>query len=90
MIITDAAKSWPALSSWTDDYLLKVMGASVVTIDVTPNGYGDCVTPVSCGDGVVEEIFIKPEERRILFSEFLNILNDSRFDGVPYLSHQVC
>jgi len=42
-IITGAMDDWPAMSKWTDDYLLSKLAGIEVSINVTPNGRGDAV-----------------------------------------------
>ncbi|KAH9117179.1 hypothetical protein LEN26_012763 [Aphanomyces euteiches] len=83
VVITDAFDHWPALHKWTDDYLVETLGDHHVTVDVTPFGYGDAV--VDLDD---KSVFVMPEERNMTFRDFVQILHDSQFDGVPYLSHQ--
>ncbi|KAF0699872.1 Aste57867_9582 [Aphanomyces stellatus] len=83
VIITDAADHWPAMHKWTDAFLVESLGSKQVTVDVTPSGYGDAVHHVQG-----REVFVMPEERDMTFKEFLDILHDPAFDGIPYLSHQ--
>jgi len=45
-----------------------------VTVDVTPNGRGDSITAVADD----QEVFVKPEERRMKFEAFLPFLHASR------------
>eukprot|EP00899_Mesostigma_viride_P000122 jgi/Mesvir1/1010/Mv17544-RA.1 len=42
-IITGAVDHWPALHRWSNQYLRERVGDSVVTVDVTPDGYGDSI-----------------------------------------------
>lgn len=44
LVFSGAIDHWPALRSWTPDYLRRKIGDTEVTIDVTPNGKGDAVT----------------------------------------------
>jgi jumonji domain-containing protein 7 len=37
---------FPALTKWTDDYLVEKMGDQSVSVAVTPNGYGSTFTAV--------------------------------------------
>lgn len=39
-----AIDGWPALSMWDEGYLCRAMGQAPVTVDVTPNGFGDAPT----------------------------------------------
>ena len=62
----------PRQSVWWRAYLQ--WQRSQVTVDVTPGGRGDAVVDIP-GHGPV---FVKPEERRMKFAEFLPFLHDSR------------
>jgi hypothetical protein len=55
------------------------MKDKLVTVDVTPNGYGDAVT-----DGY----FVKPEERLMNMQQFVDALLHPS-DSIYYLQHQV-
>ncbi|RHY79997.1 hypothetical protein DYB31_001796 [Aphanomyces astaci] len=100
VIITNAMDSWPAMAKWTNEYLVDTLGETQVTVDVTPFGYGDAVVrhsivhtwhplthPFQTTVGT-DNVFVMPEERSMSFRDFLAILHDPCFDGVPYLSHQ--
>ena len=51
-----------------------------MTVAVTPNGYADAIT-----DGK----FVMPEERRMTFADFLDILDDpDKHNGVFYVQKQ--
>ncbi|CAM9223584.1 unnamed protein product [Chrysoparadoxa australica] len=66
------------------DGIAEVMGQKEVSVNVTPNGYGDAVTEVGG-----EAMFVKPEERRMPFDSFAAALREPHsFNGCPYLSHQ--
>eukprot|EP01116_Phalansterium_solitarium_P009609 TRINITY_DN23847_c0_g1_i1.p1 TRINITY_DN23847_c0_g1~~TRINITY_DN23847_c0_g1_i1.p1 ORF type:complete len:336 (-),score=80.02 TRINITY_DN23847_c0_g1_i1:91-1098(-) len=83
-IITGAINHWPALHKWTNDYLERTIGDNIVTVDWTPNGYGDAVTPTPDGP-----MFVEPERRHMKFSEFLSINENPRdYAGVYYVQHQ--
>lgn len=41
---TDVVNHWPALTSWTNEYLCTVAGDAEVTVALTPNGRADAVT----------------------------------------------
>ncbi|OQR93462.1 hypothetical protein THRCLA_08443, partial [Thraustotheca clavata] len=85
VIITNAINHWPALQKWTDEYFDEAIGNEIVTVDVTPTGYGDAVLTL---ENKKTQVFVQPEERNMTFSKFLEIYHDKQFDGVPYLSHQ--
>mmetsp|Transcript_16019 Transcript_16019/g.28315 ORF Transcript_16019/g.28315 Transcript_16019/m.28315 type:complete len:143 (+) Transcript_16019:238-666(+) len=60
------------------------MGSKKVTVDITPDGNGDCII-VRNG----EYIFVKPEERQMEVREFAELLmSRDQARGIPYLSHQ--
>ncbi|CAM9750861.1 unnamed protein product, partial [Phaeothamnion confervicola] len=98
VIITGAMDDWRALSEWSIDGLQGKVGDVPVTVNVTPDGHGDCVKPASHGGDELKsvnhtpagpEVFVKPEERRMTFSEFAAAMQSpASFAGVPYLSHQ--
>jgi jumonji domain-containing protein 7 len=69
---------WRALYHWNNDYLRAKLGHIEITVDITPNGYGDAVTPTPNGPR-----FVTPEERRMTFAEFLRIFKDPSFNGTP-------
>nr|XP_025951375.1 jmjC domain-containing protein 7 isoform X2 [Dromaius novaehollandiae] len=64
-IIQNAIGHWPALKKWTLTYLREVVGSKVVSVAVTPNGYADAV---------FQDRFVMPEERRMPFMDFLDIV----------------
>ena len=85
-VITGAMDDWPAMSKWTDDYLLERLAELELSINVTPNGRGDAVAYHHD-----KEVFVMPEERTMSFADFLENLRGSRSLGggdVFYLSHQ--
>ena len=63
------------------DFRREKIGQKVVTVAVTPNGYADAV----CGDR-----FVMPEERKLPFSEFLDIIDGDRDEskGIFYIQKQ--
>ncbi|RHY20582.1 hypothetical protein DYB25_000307 [Aphanomyces astaci] len=100
VIITNAMDSWPAMAKWTNEYLVDTLGETQVTVDVTPFGYGDAVVrhsivhtwhplthPFQTTVGT-ENVFVMPEERSMSFRDFLAILHDPCFDGVPSIAMQ--
>ncbi|XP_009894030.1 PREDICTED: cytosolic phospholipase A2 beta-like [Charadrius vociferus] len=64
-VIQNAISHWPALKKWTSAYLREVVGPKVVSVAVTPNGYADAV---------FQDRFVMPEERRMPFMDFLDIV----------------
>lgn len=71
-----------------------------VTVDFTPDGKGDCVIDSnprsgvdhSCGSGGAlpaysesnSSIFVKPEERRMKFASFVDLLSETGTSPTPY------
>ena len=43
MVISGVVEHWPAYQKWDMPYLSEKLGDSIVTVDVTPNGFGDAV-----------------------------------------------
>lgn len=79
-IITDATAHWPALSRWTNEYLREKLADATVTIDITPDGFGDVVRG---------EYFVTPVEEDMKFSRFLDLLSArDEVKGVHYCQHQ--
>ncbi|XP_065571789.1 bifunctional peptidase and (3S)-lysyl hydroxylase JMJD7-like [Artemia franciscana] len=80
LIIREGCKYWPATSKWSHEYLRSVIGNKFVTVAVTPNGYADAIR---------EGQFVLPEERKIKFSDFLDIIeNPDKTNGVYYVQKQ--
>ncbi|XP_048340125.1 bifunctional peptidase and (3S)-lysyl hydroxylase JMJD7 isoform X2 [Sphaerodactylus townsendi] len=79
-IIRNAFDHWPALTKWTLTYLREVMSSKLVSVAVTPNGYADAV---------YQDRFVLPEERRMPFSAFLDIVEKKvTSPGVFYVQKQ--
>eukprot|EP00741_Cyanophora_paradoxa_P002535 tig00000076_g2459.t1 len=87
VIIRNAVSHWAAFGArpWTNEYLRRVLGESEVTVAVTPNGRADAVTEY---EG--REYFAVPYERRMRFSEFVDVLEspDPTAGGVHYVQLQ--
>lgn len=80
VIIRNAFSHWPALTRWTPEYLRQKVGSKVISVAVTPNGYADAVN----GDR-----FVMPEERRMTFSDVLDIVEGKvQRRGVFYVQKQ--
>lgn len=80
LIIRGGISHWPAVHKWTHEYLRDKIGARTVTVAVTPNGYADAVHG---------GLFVMPEERRLSFAKFLDIIeHESDFKGVFYVQKQ--
>ncbi|CAM9247938.1 unnamed protein product [Choristocarpus tenellus] len=84
VIIEGGMKSWRATRAWDLASLRQEQAKLEVTVNITPDGRGDCVVEQ---DGAL--VFVKPEERRMTFDTFVDLIsNTSGHCGVPYLSHQ--
>eukprot|EP00002_Diphylleia_rotans_P015412 TRINITY_DN2991_c0_g1_i4.p1 TRINITY_DN2991_c0_g1~~TRINITY_DN2991_c0_g1_i4.p1 ORF type:complete len:188 (-),score=46.69 TRINITY_DN2991_c0_g1_i4:161-724(-) len=93
VLIKGGASHWSAVSKWTNNYLRRIAGDLDITVDATPNGYGDNI--VETEDGLR---FVKPEERRVKFAAFIDALEryrsivddelDDDVDEVVYAQHQ--
>eukprot|EP00735_Rhodelphis_limneticus_P010238 TRINITY_DN2958_c0_g1::TRINITY_DN2958_c0_g1_i1::g.3891::m.3891 TRINITY_DN2958_c0_g1::TRINITY_DN2958_c0_g1_i1::g.3891 ORF type:complete len:376 (+),score=66.58,sp/P0C870/JMJD7_HUMAN/45.95/2e-93,Cupin_8/PF13621.1/5e-78,Cupin_4/PF08007.7/2.9e+03,Cupin_4/PF08007.7/0.083,JmjC/PF02373.17/5.5e+03,JmjC/PF02373.17/0.69 TRINITY_DN2958_c0_g1_i1:2-1129(+) len=81
VVIRNAFDHWPAMEKWNMDYFSERLKGQDVSVNVTPDGYGDCIH---------SGVFVKPEERKIPFSEFRQNLNDveKRFRPAFYISAQ--
>jgi hypothetical protein len=105
LIVRGGAAHWPAARrggarGWTRAYLERAAGDAEVTVDVTPNGRGDAVTPY--GPDGKQLCFCTPHQRRMEFREFLDFFFSSKQAAaaadtephhqtaveVPYLQHQ--
>ena len=84
-VVRNACEGWRA-REWTLDYLSAAMSEDAqVTVDVTPDGWGDAVKPAGPNG---ELWFVKPEERRMSMAEFVRLLRSNHPTHVLYLSHQ--
>jgi hypothetical protein len=60
---------WPAIQKWTNDYLRQKAGHVEITVDVTPNGFGDHV--------VDDKYFVKPLQERMKFGKHSTFCSNS-------------
>lgn len=88
VVIEGLIDAWPARDAWrrSDDRLLELAGDSTVTVNVTPNGRGDAVlepsdTSVVGTSSLEAAVFVKPEEVRMPFREFVDELHAGRRDA---------
>ena len=80
VVINNVFNHWPALGKWNSDYLREKIGHTSVTVAVTPNGYADAV---------VGDKFVMPEERKMKFVTFLDVLCGNVKDhGIFYVQKQ--
>jgi hypothetical protein len=67
VIIQGALDQWSASSNWNNtEYLRNQLGETPVTIDITPDGYGDCVK--------MHKYFVTPLEEKMPFNQFMDII----------------
>ncbi|GAM25792.1 hypothetical protein SAMD00019534_089670 [Acytostelium subglobosum LB1] len=89
VIIKNAFNNWKALKLWSIEYLRNKMKDTEVTVAVTPDGLGDAIKR-STKDG--KEYFVKPLEKKIPFSQYLDTLEhlprDDGTSNVHYLQYQ--
>jgi hypothetical protein len=50
----------------------------MLTVDVTPDGYGDAIRTVKSRDGIQKCMFVKPQEQEMSIIEFRNRLRLKR------------
>lgn len=81
VIFKNSINHWPALQKWTQQYLRKKLGNKEVSVAVTPNGLADAI---------YESKFVLPEERKMLFSDFLDIMESPNLgrSGIFYIQKQ--
>jgi len=76
VVVRGATEHWPASQLWLDNrYFRDEHGSKLVTVAVTPNGLAD--SPV--GDR-----FVMPEERKMKFDTFLNIIEQEEDEGKQF------
>eukprot|EP00298_Acanthocystis_sp_HF-20_P009769 c18491_g1_i1.p1 GENE.c18491_g1_i1~~c18491_g1_i1.p1 ORF type:complete len:345 (-),score=100.92 c18491_g1_i1:53-1087(-) len=88
VVIQGALENWKASSKWhSSQYLNEKLGEKTITIEMTPNGFGDAI--------VNNENFVMPTSEKVKFNEFMTHLNqlelsknDSDQKSVWYISHQ--
>ncbi|XP_075387532.1 bifunctional peptidase and (3S)-lysyl hydroxylase JMJD7 isoform X2 [Tenrec ecaudatus] len=79
-IVRNALRHWPALQKWSLPYLRATVGATEVSVAVTPDGYADAVR----GDR-----FVMPAERLLPLCGVLDVLEGrARHPGVLYVQKQ--
>jgi len=82
VIITGCLSSWPAMRKWQDvNYLATRLQHQKVTVDLTPDGYGDSVTP----DG---STFVTPAQQKMPFGRFAHMLTNPQPGVVAYCQKQ--
>ena len=81
VIFKNSINHWPALKKWTPSYLREILGGKEISVAVTPNGLADAV---------YENKFILPEERKMFFSDFLDIMESPNLGqpGIFYVQKQ--
>eukprot|EP00945_MAST-04E_sp_MAST-4E-sp1_P004269 g4269.t1 len=91
VIIEHLVDHWGALSKWDDvGHLVEHCGDSYVTVNYSPDGYGDSVKQLQTG----QRVFVKPLEKKMQFRAFVEDLYEGKKPSgvhpraVPYLSRQ--
>ncbi|KAB7496914.1 JmjC domain-containing protein 7, partial [Armadillidium nasatum] len=80
VIIKSAITKWNAFKKWNSSYLREKIGEAYVTVAVTPNGYADAPN---------NSYFVMPEEKKMKFNHFLDILNkEIEEPGIFYVQKQ--
>jgi len=76
IVCAGAIGHWRALTQWTDERLLALIGGSAVSVAITPNGRADAVTPLGGAEvgASPRQCFCLPLEQRMPFSDFLTHL----------------
>jgi jumonji domain-containing protein 7 len=85
-------ESWPALSKWSQQYLTETLGNRKLSINLTPDGHGDCVksivldeiagaVPNSSNDDVSIEHFVYPAEHDMTMASFFELLEGRDANG---------
>lgn len=84
---------WPALTLWNEEYLIRALGPTPLTMATTPNGRADALVPGPDGSapdpGTGNPVFALPMESKVDVATFYQCLR--RRDGaspVPYLQYQ--
>lgn len=85
-IITGAVDHWPAMQLWSRPYLDSKAAATEVSVELTPNGYGDAVTPYQTDSGETSECFCMPHSSRMLFPAFAALFFGSAKAAAPSLA----
>lgn len=84
---------WPALALWNEEYLIRALGPTPLTMATTPNGRADALVPGPDGSALDPDtgnpVFALPMESKVDVATFYQCLR--RRDGaspVPYLQYQ--
>lgn len=99
VLIRGATDHWPATELWDKQYLDSKAGSTEISVELTPNGYGDAVTAYETESGKTGQCFCMPQSSRMLFQEFTDLFFQSKQHRghrpiasspvIPYLSVSV-
>jgi hypothetical protein len=99
VLIRGATDHWPATELWDKQYLDSKAGNREISVELTPNGYGDAVTAYETESGEAGQCFCMPNSSRMLFQDFIGLFFQSKQEQgqknttsspvVPYLSVSV-
>uniref|UniRef100_A0A1D1ZN93 JmjC domain-containing protein n=1 Tax=Auxenochlorella protothecoides TaxID=3075 RepID=A0A1D1ZN93_AUXPR len=93
VLVRGAVSEWPALALWNEEYLIRALGPTPLTMATTPNGRADALVPGPDGSALDPDtgnpVFALPMESKVDVATFYQCLR--RRDGaspVPYLQYQ--
>lgn len=95
VLIQGATDHWPAAGLWDRQYLDSRVGAHEVSVELTPNGFGDAVTAYETDTGETGQCFCMPHTSRMPYREFTDLFFCSKQQQqqpgqqgsvIPYLS----
>lgn len=94
VLIRGATEHWPASQLWSQEYLCRKAGATTISVELTPNGFGDAVTAYETASGTKGECFCMPCSTRMQLQQFTdrffqtkqNASAPSQGRQIPYLS----
>lgn len=89
VLIKGALEHWPACERWSRPYLDSECGDTEMSVELTPNGYGDAVTHYVHGDsGQQRECFCMPLSSRMAFRQFSDQFFTSKDPSQQQTQHQ--
>ncbi|BFZ04950.1 hypothetical protein BsWGS_07989 [Bradybaena similaris] len=101
VIITEAIKHWPAFHKWTNTFLKQNYGDRKVHIKITPDGQYEGIEPISLWENhrnfsipksvynklpYPDLVVVRPASMEILFSEFLDLVENISLGLVKNMS----
>jgi hypothetical protein len=99
VLIEGATHHWPATELWDKQYLDSKAGSTEISVELTPNGYGDAVTAYETESDEAGQCFCMPHSSRMQFQDFTDLFFQSKQQQgqssmasspvIPYLSVSV-